>query len=389
MKSLSMRNAHRCEGVVERAFRLRVPLSRAPWPLSLRMIVALATIAALLVEPAHARTLLKNICRVKGQEENTLVGQGIVVGLKGTGDNANSIPTVRALARIIQLMGTPTGKRGALELKEDIKNVALVTVTATVPAAGARQGDTIDCTVSSIGGAKSLAGGQLFITAMEGPQIESERVYAFSQGAIHVDDLKAPTTGRIFKGCRIEEDFFNPFIKDGKITLVLDRNHADFQVAQDVADLINGQPYFQTHSELTAQAINQENVVVQIPPQYRDKPVFFVSQVLSLPMLEPQTEARVVINQKTGTIVFGGDVEIGAVVITHKNMVVDVGSTNGQSTAPPASRFVPLETNANPTPKLKALVDTLNALKVPPEDVIDIVKGLDRDGKLHGQLIIE
>jgi flagellar P-ring protein precursor FlgI len=106
-------------------------------------------------------------------------------------------------------------------------------------------------------------------------------------------------------------------------------------------------------------------------------------------MLEPQTEARIVINQKTGTIVFGGDVEIGAVVITHKNMVVDVAATTGQSTAPPASRFVPLETSATPTPKLKALVDTLNALKVPPEDVIDIVKGLDRDGKLHGQLIIE
>ena len=285
---------------VERVARSRVPLSLGPCPMSLCLAIAFAPIAALLVEPAHARTLLKNICRVKGQEENTLVGQGIVVGLKGTGDSANSIPTVRALARIIQLMGTPTGKRGALELKEDIKNVALVTVTATVPAAGARQGDTIDCTVSSIGGAKSLAGGQLFITAMEGPQIESERVYAFSQGAIHVDDPKLPTTGRIFKGCRIEEDFFNPFIKDGKITLVLDRNHADFQVAQDVADLINGQPYFQTHSELTAQAINQENVVVQIPPQYRDKPVFFVSQVLSLPMLEPQTEARVVINQKIG-----------------------------------------------------------------------------------------
>jgi flagellar P-ring protein precursor FlgI len=328
---------------------------------------------------------------VKGQEENTLVGQGIVVGLKGTGDSPNSIPTVRALARIIQLMGTPTGKRGALELKDDIKNVALVTVTATVPAAGARQGDTIDCVVSSIGGAKSLAGGQLFITALEGPQVDSERVYAFAQGAIHVDDPKVPTTGRVFKGCRLEEDFFNPFIKDGKVTLVLDRNHADFQVAQDVADLINGQPYFQTRSgEVTAQAINQENIVVQIPPQYRDRPVFFVSQILSLPMLEPQTEARVVINQKTGTIVFGGDVEIGAVVITHKNMVVDVAATtNGQSSLPPASRFVPLETSATPTPKLKALVDTLNALKVPPEDVIDIVKGLDRDGKLHGQVIIE
>src|SRR5258708_29477930 len=141
MTSLSMKNAHGCDGAGERESRLCIRLSHAPCPMSLRWIIAVIAIAALLVDQANARTLLKNICRVKGQEENTLVGQGIVVGLKGTGDNANSIPTVRALARIIQLMGTPTGKRGPLELKEDIKNVALVTVTATRPAAGARQGD--------------------------------------------------------------------------------------------------------------------------------------------------------------------------------------------------------------------------------------------------------
>ena len=178
--------------------------------------IVAAALCGLMVEPAAARTLLKNICHVKGQEENTLQGLGLVIGLKGTGDNANSLPTVRSLARAIQLMGTPTGKRGPLELKEDVKNVALVIVTATVPAAGARQGDTIDCTVSSIGGAKSLAGGQFFITALQGPQIESERVYAFAQGAIHIDDSRCRRRASVFKGCRLEEDFFNPFIKDGE-----------------------------------------------------------------------------------------------------------------------------------------------------------------------------
>jgi flagellar P-ring protein precursor FlgI len=361
------------------------PLASGLWPL----VSALAIVAALPAAPASARTLLKNICHVKGQEENTLQGLGLVVGLKGTGDNANSLPTIRSLARTIQLMGTPTGKRGPLELKEDVKNVALVIVTATVPAAGARQGDTLDCTVSSIGGAKSLNGGQLFITALQGPQIESERVYAFAQGPIHLDDPKgAPTSGSVYKGCRLEEDFFNPYVKDGKITLVLDRNHADFQVAQDVAELINGQVFFQSQTGQLAKAINQTNVVVQIPPQYRDQPVLFVSQVLSLPMLEPQTEARVVVNQRNGTVVIGGDVEIGAVVVTHKNMHVDIGSS-GQSNPLPASRFAPLSTSASQAPKLKALVDTLNTLQVPTEDVIEIIKELDRDGKLHGRLIIE
>jgi flagellar P-ring protein precursor FlgI len=336
----------------------------------------------------QARTLLKNICHVKGQEENTLQGLGLVVGLKGTGDSANSLPTIRSLARAIQLMGTPVGRRGSLELKEDVKNVALVLVTATVPGAGARQGDMLDCTVSSIGGAKSLVGGQLFITAMQGPQIDSQRVYAFCQGPIHLDDLKMSTTGKVFKGCRMEEDFFNPFIKDGKITLVLSKNHADFQVAQDVAELVNGQLGFQTRTGELARAINQENIEILIPQQYRDKTVSFISQVLSLPMLDPQTEARVVINERAGSIVIGGDVEIGAVIITHKNMVIEAGGAAAQG-GPVASRFVPIDTAPAPAPKLKALVETLNTLKVPTEDVIEIIKGLDRNGKLHGDLIIE
>jgi flagellar P-ring protein precursor FlgI len=354
---------------------------------NLIIAVAAFTTITLLGAAAHARTLLKNICHVKGQEENTLQGLGLVVGLKGTGDSSNSTPTVRSLARAIQLMGTPVGKRGPLELKEDIKNVALVMVTATVPAGGARQGDTLDCVVSSIGGAKSLAGGQLFITAMQGPQIESERVYGFSQGAIHLDnDKESPTSGKVFKGCRLEEDFFNPYVKDGKITLVLNRNKVDFQVAQDVAELINGQLGFQRNSGDMARAMDQGNIEVIIPSQYRDKPVLFVSQVLSLPMLDPQTEARVVINEKAKTVVIDGNVEIGAVVVSHNDMQVEIGTGNsGLST----SRFVPLETSPAPTPKLKNLVDTLSALKVPTADVIEIIKQIDRSGKLHATLIIE
>jgi len=354
--------------------------------------VVLAAAAGLLIGGAdlQARTLVKNICHIKGQEENTLQGLGLVVGLKGTGDSAGSAPTIRSLARAIQLMGTPVGKRGQLDPKADVKNVALVLVTATVPAAGCRQGDTLDCTVSSIGGAKSLLGGELFITALQGPQVDSQRVYAFAQGAIHLDDPKVfPTRGTVFKGCRMEEDFFNQFIKDGKITLVLDKDHADFQVSQDVAELINGQLGFQTRSGELAHAINQQNIEVVIPSQYREKPVSFISQVLSLPMLDPQTEARVVINERAGSIVIGGDVEIGNVNITHKNMVIEAGTAQAGATGPNPSHFVPIDTGPVPAPKLKALVETLNTLKVPTDDVIEIIKGIERDGKLHGDLIIQ
>ncbi|HZZ27963.1 MAG TPA: flagellar basal body P-ring protein FlgI, partial [Pirellulales bacterium] len=248
----------------------------------LRRILIIAVMLSITVSSATlgARTLLKSICRVKGQEENTLQGLGLVVGLKSTGDGGNFLPTMRSLATAMQLMGSPMGKNGTADLK-DAKNVALVMVTVTVPAAGARQGDLLDCTVSSIGGAKSLAGGTLIMAPLQGPHVNSDRVYGFAQGAINLNDTKLTTSGRIFRGCRLEEDFFNAFTKDGKLTLVLNKNYADFQVAQDVAELVNSQLSFQASGGNLAKALNQQNIEVQIPAQYQSDPVSFVSQVLS------------------------------------------------------------------------------------------------------------
>ena len=336
----------------------------------------------LVAEAVQARTLLKSICRVKGQEENTLQGLGLVVGLNGTGDGGDFLPTIRSLATAMQLMGNPIGKGGPLELK-NAKNIALVTVSATVPGAGARQGDRLDCVVSSIGAAKSLEGGRLFVTPLQGPQVNNPRVFAFAQGPIQLDDPQLSRSGRIHQGCRLEEDFFNPFVKDNKVTLVLDKSHADFQVAQDVAELINSQLRIQNGYEVLARAINQVNIEVAIPSQYRDDPVLFLSQVLSLPILEPQTEATVTINERTGSVVISGEVEIGAVVITHKNLVIEAGG------APPADRFVGLETDGSKSTSLKSLVEALNAVKLPTEDIIDIIKGLEKNGKLHGKLVVQ
>ena len=325
--------------------------------------------------------MLKNICRIKGQEENTLHGLGLVIGLKGTGDSGAFMPTIRSLATALHLMGSPLGKGGPLELK-DAKNVALVMVTATVPGAGARQGDKLDCTISSIGAAKSLVGGTLFSTPLQGPQVGNTRVYAFAQGPLHIDDPKTPTTAKIHQGCRLEEDFFNRFDRDGKITLVLDKNHADFQVAQDVVELINSQLGPLTREHYLARALNQVNIEVAIPKQYADDPVLFVSEVLSLSTLEsPQTDSRVVINERAGSIVISGDIEIGAVVITHKNIVVDTQDTT--------NRFVSVDPADSSIAKLKSLVASLRAVKVPNEDIIEIIKGIERNGKLHGMLVIE
>lgn len=347
-------------------------------------LITLATIFACCFAPlpADARTILKSICRLKGQEENTLQGLGIVVGLKGTGDGSSFLPTLRSLEKVMKVMGEPLGRKSLDEIK-DTKNVALVTVTAVIPASGARQGDKINCVVSSIGSAKSLVGGRLFLTPLVGADRTNPRVYAFAEGPITLDDPSITNSGRVFEGCRLEEEFFNAFIKDRKITLVLDKNHADFQVAQDVAELINSQLSIQNNGSPLARAVNQVNIEVFIPQQYREDPVLFVSQVLSLPILEPQSAPRVVINERAGSIVISGDVEIGAAVVSHKNIVVETGNA---TTARPFVPVNPAEPNA---PKLKALVETLNALHVATPDIIDIIKGLDRNGRLYAQLIIE
>ena len=363
-----------------------IPLThntRRPYRALARAALVILTMAAFATQARAARLTLKSICRIKGQEENTIQGLGVIVGLKGTGDTSSYLPTIRSVAKIMTIMGNSPAANALVDLR-DTKNVALVLVAATIPAAGARQGDKIDCVVSSIGSAKSLAGGRLFLTPLIGPDPRHPRVYAFAEGAVTMENKDMPNTGRIHEGCRLEEEFFHAFTKDNRITLVLDKYHNDFQVAADIVDSINGQMGKQvSNSAPLAHAFNQGNIVVEIPGQYRDDPVSFISQVLALPIREPQTVARVVINERTGTIVISGDVEIGSVAITHKNLTIEAG---GQSAARP---FVPLDPVDPASPKLKGLVEALNAVHAPTEDIIEIIKGLERDGKLHAPLIIE
>lgn len=334
--------------------------------------------------PAWAQTRLADICRAKGQEEIVLQGQGIVVGLPGSGDG--DLPaTRRSLGALLQKLGNPLGTEGLGELK-NFKNVALVIVTATIPSAGARQGDKINCTVSSLGAAKSLKGGILLPTALTGPGVPPDMpVYAFAQGPLELDDPDLTTTGTIFGGCRMEVDFFNPFISnDGKLTLVLNENNSGFQVSQMVAQRIND--FFaaeQLEGASLARAINQANVVVDIPEQYRNDPVMFVAEVLALDVYEPQTAAQVTINERAGSIVITADVEIGAVVVTHKNFVIEAGGEED------AGQFVAVDPGKAQTAKLESLISALKAVHAPTQDIIDIIKGLAKSKRLHAKLVIE
>jgi flagellar P-ring protein precursor FlgI len=345
----------------------------------------LATIGILaLAEQAEARsvTILRNICRVKGQEENVLHGLGLVVGLNGTGE-ANDPQTMRAIARALEVTGSPIPQQGmpgaaAFDELRKMKNVSLVWVTARIPGTGARRGDKIDCEVSAING-KSLAGGRLMMAAMQGPNIQDRKVYALAEGAINLDNAEQPMVGRIFAGCQLEEDVFTPFQENGFITLILDKNHANFQTATEIATAIR-QNYFQ-NDEHAVQAKNASNIVVKIPESYLVDPVDFISNLLEQQVYNPEPESRVVINQRTGSIVIDGDVAIGDVVISHRNIVVEASQ--------PIQQFSAVDQSQQESAKLQALVDALNALKVPNADAIEIIKGIDRAGKLHARLIVD
>lgn len=356
------------------------------------LLISAVSMIALVATPSFGRTQLKNICRVKGQEENVLRGVGLVVGLNGTGES-NDPTTMRAIQRAIQIMGD--GQQGDLDELKKIKNVSLVMVSATVPATGARRGDQVNCVVSAING-KSLDGGRLAFASLMGPNTNDRRVYALCQGQLVVDNPDQPMVGIVQNGCQLESDIFTPFYsEDGHMTLILDSNHANFQTAALIAETINGQyreslsysgDAAEKESEDLCQAINAANIRVRIPDVYRNDPVAFASDILDIKLYEHEPESRVVVNARAGSIVIGGDVEIGTVVVSHKNVVVEV---EGEGSATAAAMFSPIDVNQTNDPKLKNLVDQLNSLKVPTIDMIEIIRGIEQNGKLHARLIIE
>lgn len=352
----------------------------------------------LIAQPQAAWALggakVRNIARVKGQEENVLRGAGLVIGVNGTGE-ANDGPTMRALSRAMELMGSPVSNTGMLDqaAREELKkakNAMYVMVTATVPATGARRGDKLDCHVVAPSG-KSLIGGRLVFAALQSPNVQDKRVFALCEGSIQVDDVAQPLTGRVTGGCQMEQDVVTKFIsEDGWVTLVLEKNHADFIVADSVAESIFNE-FGGSYSDLdldeeqrhrVVKAVDAANIRVLVPTNFKDSPVEFVARLMEVELYQSDTEPepRVVINPRTGSVVISGDVEIGNVIVTHKNVVVETGT---------AANFVSVDPGANNTAKLDRLVTALSNLKVPADDVIEIIRGIDRNGKLHGRLIIE
>ena len=360
------------------------------WPL----IVAL--LAALPAAPAQA-VRIGDITRVESQRVNKLHGLGLVVGLNKTGDSGNFMPTIRPLAAMLTRLQDPVAS--PLELT-GVKNVALVTVTATVPASGVRVGDRIDIQVQSIGDAKSLRGGRLFIVPLQGPQRNSI-VYGLAEGNVRLEDPTTPTVGVVDGGAVIEEQILMDVVDaQHRFRLVLVDSVADFRMSGSIAEAINLDARREMEGLAIARAIDAKTIEVQVPEEYQKNPVPFLGRVLDIQLLLPNSPARVEINERTGTIAITGQVQIAPVVISHNSLVVRtqplVQASAGSPSTPVVSsattvpstetHFVGVDPRGEGGTMLQDLVDALNVLRVPAKDRINIIKQLARSGHIRAEV---
>jgi flagellar P-ring protein precursor FlgI len=350
-----------------------------------KIVVILVALLALSATPAYA-VKVADITRLSGQRSNLLTGFGLVFGLNGTGDGGDYLPAIKPLASMLGKFGNPATVR---ELS-NANNVAIVSLIAKVPENGVRDGDKLDVYVMSNGAAKSLKGGRLYVTPMQGP-LAGSGIFALAEGPIIIEDPSTPTTGVVKGGVVMEADLPANFIENGKFTLILEDPSASWTIASTIAKIINDAE--STNGETLAIAVDPKNVVVTIPPIERERPDSFISRVQRLPVPLLPTEARVQINERTGTMIITGDVEISPVVISHKGLTI---STIKPEPIPTPARpvvtqktTVALDTTKAGGAKLQELVDALEQLQVPAEDRITIVKELYKTGMLHAKLIIE
>jgi flagellar P-ring protein precursor FlgI len=349
--------------------------------------ILICALVALLSPRAVLAVKVADITRLSGQRPNVLTGLGLVVGLKGTGDGGDYLPAIKPLAGMLSKFADPT----TVKELNNADNVALVLLSAKVPPNGVRDGDQLDVYVMSQGAAKSLKGGRLFVTPMTGP-IPDSGIFAMAEGPVQIEDPSTPTVGVVKGGAVMEADMPAQVIDpNGRFTLILQDPAADWTTASTIAKTINDAEA--ADGEVLAVAVDSKNVVVSIPSSERARPDSFISRVRQLPVPLLPTEARVQINERTGTMVVTGDVEISPVVISHKGLTITTIEPQPLPTprtpVVKSKELVPLDTTARGGAKLQDLVNALEQLKVPAEDRIVIVKELYKTGMLHAKLIVE
>ncbi len=337
---------------------------------------------------------IKDIATFSGVRTNQLVGYGLVVGLSGTGDTKDAPFTTTSLINMMQQMGVSVDPK---LLKA--KNVASVMVTAELPAT-AKAGSPLDLMVSSIGNAKSLYGGMLLQTALKG--IDG-KIYALGQGPLLVGgysfggeaanvQVNVATVASVPGGATVEREV--PFEFNSQDDLRLHMNLADFSTTQQVVEKVNG-----AMGGNFANAEDIRTVKIEIPQQYRGNLIPLLASLENLE-ISPEGVAKVVVDEKTGTIVIGNDVRIAKVAVAHGDLQVVVQETEqvsqpgafsqGQTVVSPQTELAVNEEqrslNMVEGATLQELVDGLNAIGASPRDLISILRSLKASGALYADL---
>ena len=367
----------------------------------LRWVVLMAFLAASSAvwwpSPASAAVRIKEVAAVQGVRSNQLLGYGLVVGLDGTGDQATQTPfTTQSLNALLQQMGVtlPAG------VTMQPKNVAAVLVTAQLPAF-AQPGQTIDINVSSLGNSKSLRGGTLIATPLKGAD---GQVYALAQGNLIVGGAGASANGskvqinhlaagRIPDGASVERSVPTPLLDGDSLQLGVTAN--DYATAAAVAEAINS-----LKGAGTAAALDGRSVRVRMPPGAQER-LAFLAEIENLPLTLAKPAARVVLNARTGSVIFNDAVTISACAVAHGSLSVIISTTpvvsqpnalaqgqtvSGEKSEIAISQQAGALINLPTGTKLMDVVKALNALGATPMDLLAILQAMKSAGALHAEI---
>jgi flagellar P-ring protein precursor FlgI len=354
--------------------------------------------AAVRTEAPHAAVRVKDVARLDGYQSLPLVGYGLVVGLNKTGDRRQTIFSAQTLANMLQRFGVEVASD---QIK--IENIAAVMVTTELPAF-VRSGARLDIVASSVGDARSLQGGTLLPTPLRGPD---GTVHALAQGPLSIGgfgggkgansvQVNHLTTGRVPGGGMVQAGQRVELKATDRVTLSV--AEPDFTTAARLARAITAEL-----GDGAAQVVDPASVAVKVPAQYRAALPDLMARIEPL-SLEVDAPARVVINERTGTVVVGAEVRVGAAAVAHGNLSVRISTKYNVSQPPPYS--IKGETMVTPDERvdvsegsgqlvtldegitLQAVVQALNALGATPRDVIAIMQALKAAGALRAELVI-
>jgi len=362
-----------------------------------------------------AQVRIKDIARIQGLQDTPLIGYGLVIGLDGTGDRRGSVFTVQSVGNMLMRFGITVPQD-----KIRLRNAAAVMVTGEIPPL-VRKGGRIDVVVSSLGDARSLEGGTLLLTPLLG---KDGTVYAYAQGSVSIGGFNIEAqggerirrnytvVGRVPNGAIVEQELPLSFGADGRLAILLRR--PDFTSAVRLAEAVNGAFGGQTPSVggqtpsvqgPIAFAKDAGTVLIEVPSDWKatDRLAKFIASVETLEM-EPDGVARVVINERTGTIVVGEHVRLSTAAVSHENLTIQIQATpvisqplpfsRGETVVVPETEVTVTENESAemsvipPTANIGDLAKALNALGVTPRDIIAIFQALKEAGALQAELVI-